>query len=307
MQEQTPANYAHGALYGLAAVCIWAAFIVVSRFGVRTSLTPWDITAIRYSMAGLLLFPYLASKGLAIDRLGWLGLLAIIVGCGAPPVLLVNAGLLFAPAAHAGALYPGVSPLIVVVLAAIFLGDRITFLKWIGFILIAGGAFVMVWGSGAGIGTKQNIGDAMFLAAGLAWACFTVVMKRPGLDGLHAASIAAVGSLIFYLPPYVFATGAPVLNAPLSAIALQAVIQGVLTAIIALLFYGRAVAILGASGGAAFLAFTPVVTGMMAMPILGEWPTASEWLSIMVISVGVYILSGGRLPASRGQAVSKSP
>ena len=126
MQEQTPANYAHGALYGLAAVCIWAAFIVVSRFGVRTSLTPWDITAIRYSMAGLLLFPYLASKGLAIDRLGWLGLLAIIVGCGAPPVLLVNAGLLFAPAAHAGALYPGVSPLIVVVLAAIFLGDPMT-------------------------------------------------------------------------------------------------------------------------------------------------------------------------------------
>jgi drug/metabolite transporter (DMT)-like permease len=285
MQEQTPANYARGALYGLAAVCIWAAFIVVSRFGVRTSLTPWDITAIRYSVAGVLLLPYLASKGLAIDRLGWFGLLAIIVGCGAPTVLLVNSGLLFAPAAHAGALYPGVSPLIVVVLAA----------------------FVMVWGSGAGIGTKQNIGDAMFLAAGLAWACFTVVMKRAGLDGLHAASIAAVGSLIFYLPPYIFATGAPVLNAPLSAIALQAIIQGVLTAIVALLLYGRAVAILGATGGAAFLALTPVVTGMIAIPVLGEWPTALEWLSIMVISVGVYILSGGRLPAWRGQAVSKIP
>lgn len=91
----------------LAAVCIWAAFIVVSRFGVRTSLTPWDITAIRYSVAGFLLLPYLASKGLAINRLGWLGLLAIIVGCGAPPVLLVNAGLLFAPAAHAGRCIPG--------------------------------------------------------------------------------------------------------------------------------------------------------------------------------------------------------
>src|SRR6516165_8320097 len=29
------------------------------------------------------------------------------VGCGAPMVLLVNAGLLFAPAAHGGALFPG--------------------------------------------------------------------------------------------------------------------------------------------------------------------------------------------------------
>jgi drug/metabolite transporter (DMT)-like permease len=301
MQEQTPANYARGALYGLAAVCIWASFIVVSRLGVRTTLTPWDITAIRYSVAGVLLLPYLARKGLAIDRLGWFGVLAIIVGCGAPPVLLVNAGLLFAPAAHAGALYPGVSPLIVVLLAAIFLGDRITSLKWIGFILIACGALAMIWGSGAGIGTEQNIGDAMFLTAGLAWACFTVVMKRAHLDGLHAASIAAVGSLIFYLPPYVFATGATVLNAPLSAIALQAIVQGVLTAIVALLLYGRAVAILGAASGAAFLALTPVVTGIMAIPVLGEWPVVSEWISIVLISLGVYILSGGRLPACRRQ------
>jgi hypothetical protein len=66
---------------------------------------------------------------------------------------------------------------------------------------------------------------------------------------------------------------------------------------------GRAVAILGATGGAAFLALTPVVTGMMAIPVLGEWPTASEWFSIALISVGVYILSGGRLPAWRGQPV----
>jgi drug/metabolite transporter (DMT)-like permease len=303
MQQQTPANYARGALYGLAAVCIWAAFIVVSGLGVRTSLTPWDVTAIRYLVAGLLLLPYLARKGLAVDRLGWGGILAIIVGCGAPPVLLVNAGLLFAPAAHAGALYPGASPLIVALLAAIFLNDRITSMKWIGFVLIAGGALAMVWGSGAGIGTRQNIGDAMFLAAGLAWAGFTIVMKRAGLDGLHAASIAAVGSLIFYLPPYVLATGATVLNAPLSAIVLQAIVQGVLTAIVALLLYGRAVAILGATGGAAFLALTPVVTGMMAIPVLGEWPTASEWFSIAVISVGVYVLSGGRLPAWRRQPV----
>jgi len=303
MQQQTSVNYTRGALYGLGAVCIWAAFIVVSRLGVRTSLTPWDVTAIRYSVAGLLLLPYLARKGLAVDRLGWGGILAIIVGCGAPPVLLVNAGLLFAPAAHAGALYPGASPLIVALLAMIFLNDRITSQKWIGFVLIAGGAFVMVWGSGAGIGTKQNIGDAMFLAAALAWAGFTVVMKRVGLDGLHAASIAAVGSLIFYLPPYVLATGATVLNAPLSAILLQAIVQGVLTAIVALLFYGRAVAILGATGGAAFLALTPVATGMMAIPVLGEWPTASEWFSIALISVGVYVLSGGRLPARRGRPV----
>src|SRR5262249_47277106 len=115
MHKPTTSEYARGALYGVAAVSIWAGFIVASRLGVRTSLTPWDIAAIRFGVAGLLLLPYAMRKGLARERLGWIGLAAIAIGCGAPMVLLVYAGLLFAPAAHAGALFPGVMPLMVAI------------------------------------------------------------------------------------------------------------------------------------------------------------------------------------------------
>jgi hypothetical protein len=73
--------------------------------------------AIRFAVAGVLLLPYLLRRGLALDRLGWTGLAAIVVGCGAPMVLLVNAGLLFAPASHGGALFPGVMPSMVAILA----------------------------------------------------------------------------------------------------------------------------------------------------------------------------------------------
>ncbi len=45
-------RYARGALYGLAAVSIWSAWIVVARLGLRTSLTPWDIAALRFGVAG---------------------------------------------------------------------------------------------------------------------------------------------------------------------------------------------------------------------------------------------------------------
>jgi len=65
-------------------------------------------------------------RGLALDRLGWIGVAAVVMGCGAPMVLLVNAGLLFAPAAHGGALFPGVMPLMVALLAAAILGEAIT-------------------------------------------------------------------------------------------------------------------------------------------------------------------------------------
>ena len=78
---------------------------------------------------------------------------------------------------------------------------------------------------------------------------------------------------------------------------MQAVVQGVLTAIISLLLYGRAVAILGASSGAAFAALCPAMTALLAIPILGEWPAVHDWVAVGLISAGVYIVSGG--PALR--------
>ena len=45
-----------------------------------------------------------AEEGLAVDRLGGVGLAAIVLGGGAPMVLVSYAGLLFAPAAHAASL-----------------------------------------------------------------------------------------------------------------------------------------------------------------------------------------------------------
>src|SRR5437016_13617049 len=89
---RTPADYIRGALYGLAAVTIWSGWIVVVRLGLRTSLTPWDIAALRFGVAGLLLLPYVMRRRLALERLGWIGLAAIVIG-GSAPVLLANAGL----------------------------------------------------------------------------------------------------------------------------------------------------------------------------------------------------------------------
>jgi len=82
---------------------------------------------------------------------------------------------------------------------------------------------------------------------------------------------------------------------------LQAVVQGLLTAIVALLLYGRMVSLLGATGGAAFVALTPVVTALMAIPVLGEWPVPIDWIAIVLISGGVYVVSGGPSPHWRGK------
>ena len=296
--ERTTAKYVRGALFGLVAVSIWAGNIVVAGLGLRSSLTPWDITAIRFAVAGLVLLPFLMRRGLALDRLGWLGVAAFVLG-GAPTVMLANAGLLFAPASHAGALFPGVMPLMVAVLAAVILKEAFTPQKKAGFVLIATGVVGIVWGSGGTIGTTQNIGHLFFLGAALAFACYTVAMRRARLDGLHAAAISAVGSMLIYMPPYSILAGSGIFDASPGAIALQALVQGLLTAVFSYVAYGLAVGILGASSGAAFAASCPAMTAFMAIPILGEWPSAIDWIAIAHISIGVYVVSGGPLARAR--------
>ena len=296
MPSPTPAEYTRGALCGLGAACIWSGWIVVARLGLRTSFTPWDIAALRFGVGGLLLLPYLWRKGLAIDRLGWIGLAALVLGCGAPMVLLVNAGLLFAPAAHAGALFSGVVPMMVALLAT---HEASTCSKKAGLTLILAGVIGVIWSAGGTIGTQQNIGHILFLGGALLWACYTVAMRRARLDGLHAAAIAAGVTLLLYLPVYAVVAGASLFKAPLGDIALQAFVQGFLTAVVSLVLYGRAVSILGASSGAAFPALCPAMTAVLAIPILGEWPTTIDWIAIISISIGVYVVSGGPLPGRR--------
>lgn len=296
------AGYTRGALFGLGAVSIWAGNIVVAGLGLRSSLTPWDIAAIRFAVAGMVLAPYLVRTGLAFERLGWPGLAALILG-GAPTVLLTNAGLLFAPAAHAGSLFPGVMPLMTAILAATVLNEPFTSRRVAGLGLIVSGAVTIVWGAGGTIGTGQTLGHLLFLAAALTFACYTVAVRRARLDGLHAAAISAVGSGLLYLPIYGFMAGPGLLKAPMNAILLQALVQGLLTAVVSYLAYGRAVSILGASSGAAFAACCPAMVAIMAIPVLGEWPAATDWIATVLISFGVYAVSGGRLPVRRVRGI----
>jgi drug/metabolite transporter (DMT)-like permease len=190
-----------------------------------------------------------------------------------------------------------VMPLQVALLAAFVIGETLNGAQRTGLMMVLAGAIAIVWAANGMLAVEQNLGHGLFLAAGFLWACYTVAMRKARLAGLHAAAIAAVGALLTYVPIYAFVNGTTLLHAPWRDVALQAVVQGLLTAVISLLLYGRAVSILGASSGAAFAALCPAMTALFAIPVLGEWPTMPDWIAIILISVGVYLVSGGPLPA----------
>jgi drug/metabolite transporter (DMT)-like permease len=210
--------------------------------------------------------------------------------------LVVGAALRFAPVAHAGALYQGVVPLAVACLAAVVLKERLTTIRMVGlFLVFTGGSMI----GGLGISNlhgSQTIGHLLFVSAACMTASYTVAIRRARVDGLHAAAIAAVVSMAIYLPLYMTFIEDGLFHVPLADLVFQALYQGVLTAAISLALYGRAIRILGASNAAAFVALGPILSALMAIPLLGEWPSPADWIAIMIVATGVYLASGAPLP-----------
>jgi hypothetical protein len=52
-QQAAPPRFT-ALLWGLLGLCIWSGSFVLTRFGVKSSLTAYDIIALRFSTGGLL-------------------------------------------------------------------------------------------------------------------------------------------------------------------------------------------------------------------------------------------------------------
>lgn len=111
-----------------------------------------------------------------------------------------------------------------------------------------------------------------FLAAAFLFASYTITVRCAALDGLHAAAIAAVPSLVIYLPLYASTFGDRALRLRISDIVIQALYQGVLTAALSIALYGRAIRLIGASAAGAFVALGPVIATLISIPVLGQKP-----------------------------------
>ena len=159
-QPSRPEQFVLGATCAIAAVAIWAGWLVMMRLGVTTRLSAPDLAALRFSVAGPVLLPIVVRRGLAIGQLGWPGFTAVVAGAGAPVALLIGVGLQFAPVAHAGALYQCVVPLAVACVASITLGERIDTLGKAGLCLVVGGSFVMGGLGLAGSGGRESVGQS---------------------------------------------------------------------------------------------------------------------------------------------------
>lgn len=278
-----------GYLAATATLLMWSSFSIISRMGGKSVLTPYDIFALRLATASLVLLPFIGSMPKHAWRDGRLWLLALLgnlLYC-----LLVYQGFKFAPAAHGAILLAGLQPFLISAIAWLLVGTRPNPLRRIGLILIACGIvcaampYFTVWSA------DSAYGDFLILLSSISWALYSVLVARWGYSAWTITRAVALGSAVLYLPVYVLWLPKQLAAAPLSMIVTQSLFQGVVATILAMLTYLKAVSILGTERSAAFLALVPIVTGLLAVPLLDETLTAWLLIGLVFVSLGSYIAS----------------
>ncbi len=290
--DAPPSPLFQGYLAALGTVLIWAGFILLSRLGGKTALTGWDIVALRLGTASLFLLPLSLNLPAGTWRNGKLWVMALLGGLLF--LVLVYAGFKHAPAAHGGILLPGMQPFLVTALAWWLMGARPSRLRLLGLIPIAAGvacvAVPLVLGTHQGPSTLP--GDALLLGSSIAWAAYSVLVKKWAFDPWLLTRFVALASALVFLPVYVCFLPKGLEQVPTSMLVLQGLYQGLGPTILAMLLFLRAVAILGPEKTGAVVSLVPVMAGLGAVPLLGE--PLSGWLM-----AGLALVSGGAFLSAR--------
>ncbi|WP_439498549.1 DMT family transporter [Bosea sp. (in: a-proteobacteria)] len=286
----------------LFSVLMFGSNFVISRHAVLHGLSQHDLLALRFATAGPLLLPIFLKGGLtSCGGVGWTRGFWLAVTSGFPMTYLMLTGLTLAPAAHGATIGPGTVTLIGIGGSVALFGAVLSRNLVVGVAgVLAGLACLGIAGStGATAGTLR--GDLCFLGVGLLWGFYPLLVQLWKVDGLKAAAIVSVLSMV-YLPFYFlfFFRGFDV--APWGVLLFHAINQGVLNVILALWIWGWAAHVLGASVVGRFPPLIPVIGTLLAIPILGEIPGPLQVAGFVLIIAGLFVASWRRPTRATGQA-----
>ncbi len=285
-------NMFKGFAYVLFSICVWSGWMVASRFAVKGTLTAYDITAIRFTVSGILLLPFAFKHGLRIGPKGLLGGFILSLLMGAPYTNIAIAGMAFAPASHASTVING-TLLVFTTIAGIYaLREPTSLLRIAGVACSVLGICCMLAAKNAYGGSDQWFGHLLFVISGSLWAGYVILVRAWKANALQAATAVCVLSMIFYMPFYLLFVHSHISMQNWHEVAFQSFYQGILTAIIALISFNAGIHILGASRAGALIPLVPVFSTLLAIPVLGEIPSALEWTGVAAVSSGVFLASG---------------
>lgn len=279
-----------GTAAALGAVTIWAAWIVGTRHAVTHALDPLAMGFLRFAVPALVFAPVWWRIGLWPRSLPFPSTFGLM-GSGAPFFVIVAFAMRHASAAEIGPLLPGAMPLLVALLSWLLFRERLVLPRILGVGLVAVG-IATIAGNDVAPGIAGLGAHGLLLCGATLWAIYTIAYKRSGLSSLEATALVSIWSAIVLAPFGVPSLIVAVQSGLGAAVMVQTLVQGVLSGVIAILLYGVAVSRLGATGGSAFVALVPALAALMAIPVLGEYPSSLALIGIAATTLGVALMTG---------------
>ncbi len=293
---------AAGLAWGLLAAAIWTVYSVLARLGIKSGLSPMDMTLLRFTPGALVMLPFVWRWGLRdLAGIGWRRGVVLAALSGPVFSLLMMTGFAYAPLAHGAVIAPACQMLTGIGLSAWLARAPVTReTVWgagfvlLGLVLMGGDALVHADGS-------VLLGDALFAAAGCSWGLFGALSRRWQVDALRVTGVAVVLAFAMFAPLYAaVADPRALLAAAPGFVLLQAVAHGLGAGLVAVLAYSRAAVLLGPGRAAFFGAMVPGAASLLAIPVLGEVPTALQVAGLLAVVAGLLMAFGGvRLLLSR--------
>lgn len=273
----------------MVVVCIWSGWITLSRMGVQTQLSPYDITMLRFSTAALITLPF--SLRYDWSSVKWHQVLLVALGCGFPYTMFSFIGLKTIKAANAGVLVNGMLPVIGLFFVLFWFKEKVSIVRIVAIVcLLLANVLMMNWEHT--FSPTYTIGIFTLIAAAIVFSTYMAATRMWGYTMKDVIAFVPLVNAILFLPIWLYFPSR-ILNTPFFDVFVQVLYQGVVVSILALLLITYAVGKLGSATMSVFLSYVPAVTALLAYWFLHESLTLSEKIGITLCSIGLFIYSKG--------------
>lgn len=279
----------------LGAVLIWSSTYVTTKQAL-SQVPPMTLAFMRFALASVVLFPFFYRGPDRRERLPW-GTLALLGLTGAFMFFaLQNWGLSYT-SVSAGSLIHGGAPVLIALLSAVFLREKINALRALGiFLAIAGVAGIVLLGGDIQGGSRPTLGNLLMLGSALSWAVYTVLNKKFSLtiSPVTATLATFIYGMVFLLPFAAVEMHGFSLN--LSWLTAANVLYlGVVASAIPIFLWNYGLKYYDASQAGLFINLVPVVSVLSAVAFMGERVIGGQLLAGVVVILGV-VLAGVEPP-----------
>ena len=279
-------------------VCAWSGWITISRYGVHSNLQPADITLIRYVTALICVSPLIVRYDWARYKLHQYLIMAL--GIGFPYTMLSFYGLKELKAAHAGVLVNGMLPVLGALAAWFILRQSVSLLRYGAIALIFLANFVMAGGDTFSAG--HSFGIVLLLSAAVLYTTHMIAVRFWRFEWRDVLVAVPVVNTLCFLPLWFFFPTS-LGKASVGDILSQAVYQGIIVNIVALICSTYAIARIGTITVSIFMSFVPVGTALLAWLLLGERLNGWELCGIIGCSLGLFLYAWGQVLETRGRTL----